>query len=82
MRGCDEQALQIFIRFGTLANKLRIFEILSCTPFCRVKVVLCGEKTKHYKNCNLSPNLSKLIEFEVIVKNDEMHKILGFFYQQ
>ena len=40
-------------------------------------VVLGGEKIK---NCNLLPNLLKLIEFGVIVQNDELDKILDFFF--
>ena len=31
--GRDDQSLQTFIRFITLDNKLRIFEILSCMSF-------------------------------------------------
>ena len=68
-----------FIRFGTFGNKLRIFDILSCTRSFRVNVGLVGGEMKHESNRNLLTNLFKLIKVEVIVKNDELHKILDFF---
>ena len=39
-----------------------------------------GEKVKHLTNCNLFPNLLKLIQFGVIVHNDDLHKILDDFF--
>ena len=44
-----------------------------------MNVVFGNEKIKHLKNCNLSPNWLKLINSEVIVQNDELHKILDYF---
>ena len=41
--------------------------------------MLGGEKIKHLKNCNLLPNLHKLIKFGAIVQNDELHKIIDFY---
>ena len=41
--------------------------------------MVSGEKIKHKTNCNLLPNLLNLIKFEVIVQNDELHKILHYF---
>ena len=42
-------------------------------------MVLGGEKIEHYKNCNMSSNLPKLIKFGVIVQNDKLHKTLDYF---
>ena len=36
-------------------------------------------KIKTLKNCNLLPNLLKLIKFGVIVQIDELHKIFNYF---
>ena len=46
-----------------------------------MEVVLGGGKVKH-KNCNLLPNLLKLIKFGMIVQNDELNKILDYIYQR
>ena len=61
-------------------NKLRIFEILSCTSFVEWKWSMVVKKIKHKKNFNLLPNLLKLIQFGVIVQNDELHKRLDYFF--
>ena len=42
-------------------------------------VVLGGAKIKHYKNCNVLPNLLKLIQFGMILQKDELHQIFEYF---
>ena len=63
-----------FVWFGSIRNELQIFEILSCTSF--VEWRWCKNIT--LINCNLLPNLLKLIKFGVIVQKDELRKIINF----
>ena len=44
-----------------------------------MEVVLGGENSNGEKTCNLLTNLLKLMNFGVIVQNDELHKILDHF---
>ena len=55
-----------------------MFEII-LHELCKGKVALGGENLKLIYNCNLLPNLLKLVKFRVIVQDDELHKMRDYF---